>query len=96
MVSLFLPIFAFAVLALGLGVARFWRQVSPGDAPLSSKPAVAEAAHHALKLKHLDGGHGEGCHNEDDAWTHARRRSRTRSGSCGSRSARGPATPTAT
>jgi len=74
MVSLFLPIFAFAVLALGLGVARFWRQVSPGDAPLSSKPAVAEAAHHALKLKHLDGGHGEGCHNEDDAWTHARRR----------------------
>jgi citrate/tricarballylate utilization protein len=74
MVSLFLPIFAFAVLALGLGVARFWRQVSPGDAPLSSTPAVAEAAHHALKLKHLDGGHGEGCHNEDDAWTHARRR----------------------
>jgi len=74
MVSLFLPIFAFAVLALGLGVARFWRQVSPSDAPLSSKPAVAEAAHHALKLKHLDGGHGEGCHNEDDTWTHARRR----------------------
>jgi citrate/tricarballylate utilization protein len=25
-------------------------------------------------LKYLDGGHGEGCHNEDDAWTHARRR----------------------
>ena len=74
MVSLFLPIFAFAVLALALGVARFWRQVSPGDAPLSSTPAVTEAAHHALKLKYLDGGHGEGCHNEDDAWTHARRR----------------------
>ena len=74
MVSLFLPIFAFAVLALAIGVVRFWRQVSPGDAALSSAPAVAEAAHHALKLKYLDGGHGQGCNNEDDAWTHARRR----------------------
>ncbi len=74
MVSLFAPIFAFVVLALGIGVVRFWRQVSPADAALSSKPAVAEAAQNALKLKYLDGGHGEGCNNEDDAWTHARRR----------------------
>ena len=74
MVSLFLPVFAFALLALGMGVARFWQQVSPGDAALSSTPAVAEAAQNALKLKSLDGGHGEGCHNEDDAWTHTRRR----------------------
>ena len=74
MVSLFAPIFVFAVLALGLGVARFWRTVSPGDAALSSPPAVGEALNNALKLKYLDGGHGEGCHNEDDAWTHARRR----------------------
>jgi len=74
MVSLFAPIFVFAVLALGLGVARFWRTVSPGDAALSSRPAVGEAMQNALKLKYLDGGHGEGCHNEDDAWTHARRR----------------------
>ena len=74
MVGLFAPIFAFAVLALGLGVARFWRTVSPGDAALSSPAAVGEAVNNALKLKYLDGGHGEGCHNEDDAWTHARRR----------------------
>ena len=74
MVSLFAPVFAFAVLALGLGVVRFWRTVSPGDAALSSPTAVGEAVHNALKLKYLDGGHGEGCHNEDDAWTHARRR----------------------
>ncbi len=74
MVSMFLPIFAFALLALGMGVARFWRQVSPGDAALSSAPAAAEAALHALKLKYLDGGHGQGCNNADDAWTHARRR----------------------
>jgi citrate/tricarballylate utilization protein len=74
MVGLFAPVFAFVVLALGLGVARFWRQVSPADAALSSAPAVAEATQHALKLKYLDGGHGEGCNNADDAFTHARRR----------------------
>jgi citrate/tricarballylate utilization protein len=37
-------------------------------------PALAEAAHDVLRLKYLDGGHGEGCHNEDDRWTQARRR----------------------
>ena len=74
MVNLFAPIFAFAVLALGVGVVRFWRQVSPGDAALSSGPALAEAMHNAATLKYLDGGHGEGCNNEDDAWTLARRR----------------------
>ena len=74
MVSLFTPVFAFAVLALGLGVARFWREVSPGDAALSSSPAMGEALHNALTLKYLDGGHGQGCNEEDDAWTLARRR----------------------
>ena len=74
MVNLFAPIFAFAVLALGLGVTRFWREISPGDAALSSGPALAEAMHNAATLKYLDGGHGEGCNNEDDAWTLARRR----------------------
>ena len=74
MVGLFLPLFAFVLLALGIGVARFWRQVSPGDAALSSAPAVAEAAHDAMRLKYLGGGHGQGCNNEDDAWSLARRR----------------------
>ena len=27
-----------------------------------------------LRLKYLDGGHGEGCNNDDDAWTLWRRR----------------------
>ena len=75
LVGLFLPVFAFVVLALGLGVRRFWRDVTPvtSGQPVST-PAAAEAAHDVLRLKYLDGGHGEGCHNEDDAWTHARRR----------------------
>jgi citrate/tricarballylate utilization protein len=37
-------------------------------------PARAEAAHLALSLKYLGGGHGEGCHDEDDAFTERRRR----------------------
>jgi len=75
LVSLFAPIFVFAVLALSLGVRRFWQDVSPATsgAPLTS-PAATEAAHNALALTYLDGGHGEGCHNEDDAWTHLRQR----------------------
>ena len=71
MVSLFAPIFLFAVLALGIGVRRFWRQEEAGPA---SGPAVAETVHDVLGLKYLDGGHGDGCNNEDDAFTQSRRR----------------------
>jgi citrate/tricarballylate utilization protein len=75
MVSLFAPVFLFAVLALTMGVRRFWRDVSPatGGAALSA-PAAAEATDAVLRLKYLDGGHGDGCNNEDDAFTRSRRR----------------------
>ena len=75
MVSLFAPIFLWSVLALALGVTKFWRTVTPATsgAPMSS-PAAAEAAHDALRLKYLDGGHGDGCNNEDDAFTLLRKR----------------------
>ncbi len=71
MVSLFAPIFLFALLALGLGLRRFWKDVSPGAA---SAAAVVDAADKALRLKFLDGGHGQGCNEADDAFTLARRR----------------------
>jgi len=71
MVALFAPVFGFAVLALGMGVGRFWREASPGAA---TAPAAAEAVHHVLALTYLDGGHGQGCNNADDAFTQARRR----------------------
>ena len=75
MVSLFAPVFLWAVFALGLGVRKFWKDVTPATsgAPLST-PAAAEATHDALKLKYLGGGHGDGCNNEDDAFTLARKR----------------------
>ncbi|SDV47206.1 tricarballylate utilization 4Fe-4S protein TcuB [Chitinasiproducens palmae] len=70
---MFGTVFLFAVLALGVGVRRFWRDVAAGTGSPSA-PAVAEAAKHALTLKYLDGGHGEGCNEESDAFTLARRR----------------------
>ncbi|MDM0020342.1 tricarballylate utilization 4Fe-4S protein TcuB [Variovorax saccharolyticus] len=75
LVGLFAPVFGFVVFALGMGVTRFWREITPvtSGAPLRA-PAAAEAADAVLRLKYLDGGHGEGCPNEDDAWTQSRRR----------------------
>ncbi len=75
MVSLFAPIFVYALLALGLGVRGFWMGVSPADrasdAPVA---ALGEATRDALRLKYLDGGHGLGCNEADDAFTLWRRR----------------------
>jgi citrate/tricarballylate utilization protein len=82
--SMFGAVFALVVLALGIGVSRFWRDVTPArdDPPGGSGPkaadvraaAGAEAVHDALRLKYLGGGHGEGCNNEDDRFTLWRRR----------------------
>jgi citrate/tricarballylate utilization protein len=63
--------FGFAVLALAIGVKRFWSEITPGRA---TGEAIGEAAHNALKLKYLDGGHGDGCNDEDDRFTLRRRR----------------------
>lgn len=76
-------VFAFAIVALGVGVRRFWRAVSPArELPAAQQPllarvrgaAAAEAAHDVAKLTYLDGGHGDGCNNEDDRYSLARRR----------------------
>lgn len=70
LVVLFGSVFGFSILALGIGLVRFWREITPGQV---SGVAVGEAAHYALKLKYLDGGHGEGCNDEDDKFTLRRR-----------------------
>ena len=79
LVSLFAPVFLFAVLSLVLGLRRFWRAItpaSPSDPSVKtmSGAAMQEASLNALSLKYLDGGHGEGCNNDDDGWTLWRRR----------------------
>lgn len=55
----------------GVGVARFWRE---GEAHPVEAGAIGEAVHDVLSLRYLGGGHGEGCNNESDAFTLARRR----------------------
>ena len=71
MVLMFGAVFGFALLALGIGVAKFWRDVSPGAASVA---AAEEATRATLSLKYLDGGHGEGCNETDDAFTLWRQR----------------------
>jgi citrate/tricarballylate utilization protein len=71
MVALFGVAMGWAVLALAIGANRFWSDQAPGA--LSVAP-VAEAAGHALTLTYLNGGHGEGCNDEDDRFTLRRRR----------------------
>ena len=64
-------IFGFVLIALAIGVRRFWKDISTGRA---TTEAVIEASTNALTLKYLDGGHGEGCNESDDAFTLMRRR----------------------
>lgn len=72
---MFGSVFGFAVLALTLGVRRFWRNVSPATASLPLKTSAAvEATTSVATLKYLDGGHGAGCNNADDQFTLWRRR----------------------
>jgi citrate/tricarballylate utilization protein len=62
LVGLFAPVFGFAALALAMGVARFWRDMRPS--PVARPPTGllrrkrSDAS--VLRLKYLDGGHGDG------------------------------------
>ena len=71
LVSMFAPIFLFALLALTMGVRSFWRDVTPGAA---SRAAIGETTSNVLTMKYLDGGHGQGCNESDDAFKLWRRR----------------------
>ena len=75
LVMMFVPVFLWVVVALGVGVTRFLNDVSSATTGRAITGGDAlKAAHDALSLKYLDGGHGEGCHNEDDAYTLSRSR----------------------
>ena len=74
LVAMFAPVFLFALFALGMGVHRFVRDITPTTSGARvTAEAGQDAAHAALTLRYLDGGHGDGCNNADDAFTHARR-----------------------
>lgn len=75
LVAMFGVVFLYAIFALGMGAARFWRLIGSHEGRLEHKPAAtAEATIDALSLKYLGGGHGNGCNDEDDRFTLRRRR----------------------
>jgi citrate/tricarballylate utilization protein len=71
MAVMFGVVFGFSLLAISIGLANFWKSISAG---VISTSAAVEATHDALTLKYLGGGHGEGCNNEDDAFSLWRKR----------------------
>jgi citrate/tricarballylate utilization protein len=75
LVGIFAPVFLFVIFALSMGVRKFWRDLKPATSHVDTTlEAATEATGNVLTLKYLDGGHGDGCNNEDDAFTHLRRR----------------------
>src|SRR3546814_13129244 len=71
---LFGLVFLYAVVALGIGAASFWRMLSPrAPSTRALRAAGLDAAGKALTLKYLDGGHGQECNDEADRH-HLRRR----------------------
>jgi len=66
LVVMFGAVFGFSLIAISVGIIDFWRGISVGAISTS---AAVEAAHDALTLKYLGGGHGDGCNNEDDAFS---------------------------
>jgi len=71
MAVMFGVVFSFSLLAIAIGIVDFWKSISAG---VISASAAVEATHDALTLKYLGGGHGEGCNNEDDAFSLWRKR----------------------
>jgi len=63
---MFGAVFIFSLIAIAIGIIQFWKSISAG---VISASAAVEATHDALTLKYLGGGHGDGCNNEDDAFS---------------------------
>lgn len=74
LVIMFGSVFGFSLLAMTVGLVRFWRDISKTTASeMPVVPAALEAAGDVLSLKNLGGGHGRGCNNADDAFTLSRK-----------------------
>lgn len=71
MVAIFTPLFVLPLLAVALGLSRYWREVGGTRVRLAH---LAAAARSAVRLDNLSGGHGEGCNYEaGDRFTNTRR-----------------------
>ncbi len=71
MVSIFGPAFAFPLVAIGIGLRRYWAEV--GGAPVQWQD-LRDAGVNAARLRNLSGGQGQGCNFEKgDRYSNARR-----------------------
>jgi citrate/tricarballylate utilization protein len=64
--------FLFALLALAMGFANFWRDTGGTAAELTQPKPLLQALHDAATLKYLGGG-GQGCNDRDESFSHSRR-----------------------
>ncbi len=72
MVVLFGAAFLYALVALAMGVRRFWRDIGEPAATLAEPRSLRQAILDAASLRYLDGG-SVGCMNEDERPTDRRR-----------------------
>lgn len=72
MVSIAGAIFLFAILAICLGVSRYWKAIGGRAAYLTNGSAMRQALLDAMTLKHL-GSDGDGCNEEDSTFSNRRR-----------------------
>ncbi len=72
MVAIFLPAFVVPLIAVAVGLRRYWRDVGGGALRWADLRA---ALHDAATMKNLSGGHGEGCNFEQEERFSSARRS---------------------
>ncbi|MDH3263243.1 MAG: tricarballylate utilization 4Fe-4S protein TcuB [Paracoccaceae bacterium] len=71
MLAIFTPTFLFPLVALGIGLSRFWRETGGHPVTLAD---LREAAAAATSLGNLSGGQGQGCNYErEERYSDARR-----------------------
>ncbi len=75
LIAMFGGIFGFAVIAITTGLRSFWQGIAPSqERTRSISDAILATTQDTLMLKNLGGGHGEGCNEQNDTYTLARRR----------------------
>jgi citrate/tricarballylate utilization protein len=72
MAALFGAALLYAILALGMGVRAFWRDIGEPVGKRADAPSLWQAIRDAGNLRYLDGG-GVGCFNEDERPTDRRK-----------------------
>ena len=71
MVAIFAPAFVLPLLAIGVGMRRYWREVGGGRVAWSD---LTHAAASAAAMRNLSGGQGQGCNFErEERYSDARR-----------------------